>query len=621
MPRFKLLRSYIARWISVSTLFLTLLVNAWAADPRAYSEKNYSVEAVQIEMRDGVKLHTDIMRPRTMSEALPIFLMRTPYGSGGGRFDMYAARLNRLAQEGYIFVLQEIRGTERSGGSFILNPPPISKTDKNAIDETTDTYDSVEWLVNNIGKTNGSVGVAGCSYTGYAAFMAGLSGHPAVKAIIPQAAMGDLFRGDDFFWNGIPLAAQAPFFIPGMETRWKAKARFDIADAYEWHLRAGALKDLQPAVFNDPSAIWSELVKTDRLTDYWAKRVLANYAGDLNVPALHVMGWFDGEDFPGPITTFEAADRKDPKGEQRAIIGPWNHCMWNQPDPGRGLGPLTFDGPTADHYKDYEARFLRKHLKGKGSLRDMPQVRIYETGVGGGWRDLKRFPSARSQAVYYLGEDETLNKVASADEGADSYISDPMKPVPNARRPIDFFTGDDLVPGDGKARSLFLLEDQRFVQGRPDVMIWISEPLENDVVLNGRAKFTMFAESTGTDVDWIVQLVDVYPNNFDPVMSGYRMPVTRAALRASLRKDLRTPMPVVPGVVEVYEMALEPRLHRFAKGHRILLQVQSTYFPYLGRNPQKFIAPETATQDDFTVVTNRIHHGGGFASKLTLPLQ
>ncbi|MEM9987962.1 MAG: CocE/NonD family hydrolase [Pseudomonadota bacterium] len=591
-----------------------------SSDARSYTEHSYVMETVKLKMRDGVELHTEIMRPRNQDKPLPFFMIRTPYGTANGWFGR-DGWLQELAKDEYIFVFQEMRGTARSGGDFILNPPFISKYDETAVDEATDAYDTVEWLTNNVEMSVPNVGVSGCSYDGYAAILAGLSGHPAIKAIAPQSAMADLYRGDDFFWNGIPFAVQGPFFIPEMEARRSFDTRFDSSDAYDWHLKAGALKDIQPAAHAQDSELWSELVKTDRLTDFWASRVLADHTDELKPASLHVMGWFDGEDFPGPITAFEAADKNDRAGKHRAIIGPWNHCMYNQPEPGTSFGPLKFSEPTADQYKEIEAKFMRYHLKGEGSLRDMPQVQAYETGVGGGWKELRKFPSQNvKNKAFYFGPSETLSTAEPGAESYGSYISDPLKPVPNAKRPIDFFTGDGMVEGDGKARSLFLVEDQRFAQGRPDVMVWTSEPLEEDLVINGRTILKMYAESTGTDVDWIAQLIDVYPDNRDPVMSGYRIPVTRGALRASLRNDLRQPEPLQPNVAEEYEIKLEPRLHRFAKGHRIQLQLQSTYFPYLARNPQKFIAPEKATQEDFTVVTNKIHYGGTKASQIILPI-
>ncbi|MEO0412835.1 MAG: CocE/NonD family hydrolase [Pseudomonadota bacterium] len=587
----------------------------------AFSNRFYSAQTVQIEMRDGVQLHTEIRRPRAQMGPLPFFVIRTPYGADSVGYGDLETRLKLLAEEGYIFVFQETRGTGQSEGDFELNAPFRSKTDPQAIDEATDAFDTFNWLTKSVPDNNGKVGVAGCSYPGYAAVLSALSKHPAVSAVSPQAAMSDLFRGDDFFWNGIPIAAQTPFFIPYMENNTEIDAQFDSSDAYEWHLQAGALKDKQPKTFRQPSPIWSELIKTDRLSPYWEQRVLADHADSIEVPTLHVMGWFDAEDFPGPIRLFQAADKLDTSGNQRVIIGPWTHCMWFQPGPGDEIGPYKHGVATIDQFKQTEARFFAYHLKNKGDLNDMPQAQIFETGEGGGWRSLETFPSKDvSQRSFYLGaRRQLLNEPGS--EGVDQYISDPLNPIPYTPRPIDFFHGETLVPGDGKARALFLLEDQRFVHGRPDMLIWMSAPLEDDVIIDGQAMLELTAATTGTNVDWIVQLVDVYPDTFDQERSGYRVPVTRGALRASLRKDPRKPEPTLAGEPEEYKIPLEARRHRFSKGHRILVSLQSTFFPYLARNPQQFIAPDQATNEDFRVVTNTVERGGlSSPSRIILPI-
>lgn len=591
--------------------------------PRAYSPRFYATRKVDIAMRDGVKLHTRIITPRLRRGPLPVLMVRTPYGADrwdGGFGRDPAARWQRLAESGYVFVVQEMRGTEDSGGEFVLNPPRrADRKSRRSVDETTDTYDTIEWVLKNVPDVLPAVGVVGCSYPGYAAAMAGLSGHPALKAISPQAAMSDLFRGDDFFWNGIPILAQAPLFVPKMETRLEHEPRMDASDAYEWYLDAGALKDVQPRLFPQPSRIWNEMLANPTLGEFWQQRVLANHAAELvRVPTLHVVGWFDGEDFPGPMQLFRAMDEHDAKGTNRLIVGPWSHCMWNDPGPGDRIGPLNLNAPTAEQFKHWEARFFAHYLKGEGSLDDFPQVLAYRTG-GDGWQRHARWPVADSDLSLYLADRQRLLAAPPAEPGVDAYVSDPLKPVPYARRPIDFFTGERIVPGDGRARALFLLEDQRYVQDRPDVLTWMSEPLAEDVVLEGNPVFEFHADTSGTDVDWIVQLVDVHPVTFDAVLSGYRLPVTRGALRASLREDLTRAVPTVPGKVEPYRIRLEARSHRFRAGHRVLVQLQSTYFPYLARNPQQFLPLATASNEDWRVVTNRVHRGSASPSRIVIP--
>jgi putative CocE/NonD family hydrolase len=320
---------------------------------------------------------------------------------------------------------------------------------------------------------------------------------------------------------------------------------------------------------------------------------------------------------------FKAVDAHDTVGTNRAVIGPWRHCDWLAPRPGDVLGPLSFGEPTADQFRDdIEARFFAYYLKDEGSLATMPQVMAFETG-GAGWRGYAGWPpsvSASARALFLDGDRHLSWTVGSS--GIDSYVSDPAKPVPYARRPIGFFTGRGLETDidHERARSLFIIEDQRFAQDRPDVLTWQSPPLDRDMVLIGSAVLDMFAETSGTDVDWIAQLIDLYPEDNDPRWSGYRLPVTRGALRASLRQGLDAPHAVRQRRTEAYRIEFLDRNHRFRKGHRIMLQLQSSWFPYLARNPQRFVPGAAANSGDFTTVTNRIHRGGTRPSRLLLPL-
>ncbi len=600
--------------------------NSGVDSPLAYSQRYYQTEVLKIPMRDGVELVTEIHRPREQAGPLPFLMVRTPYGASGERFSKKAARYRTLAEEGYIFVIQEMRGTHGSEGEFIMNPPPKSVSG-NEVDEATDTYDTIEWLLQNVENSNGRVGVTGCSYYGYSTVMAGMSGHPALKAISPQASMADLFRGDDFYWNGIPHLL-GPLFSMYMETRGVVEPVIPKADAFEWFLQAGALNNVENRIFGDKqSGIWKEMLDNTALTPFWQSRVLANYAKDVKVPTLHVLGWYDVEDFAGPIRLFGAMDAVDKQGDNRLIVGPWRHCQWLRPDSGEKLGNLYFGSPTIKTFREeVEAKWFAWYLKDKGSLSDLPQVVAFETGANQ-WKSYQSWPPKKGiqNKIYYLADNKRLSQnagITNTSRNYDQYISDPLNPVPYADRPIGFYSGKGLssTEKNSHARSLFIIADQRFAHDRPDVLTWVSEPLTEDMILNGSAMLELFAETTGSDVDWIAHLIDVYPDDFDEVMSGYRLPVTRGALRASLREDMRTAKAVTPGKVEKYEIGLESRSHRFLKGHRVMLQLQSTWFPYLTRNPQKFIKLSEATDDDFQVVTNKIHRGKAYPSRLELPI-
>lgn len=572
---------------------------------------------VMIPMRDGVSLHTRIFTPKSMRADLPIILTRTPYGIAGAAGN-FVTSYAELADEGYIFVFQDIRGRFKSEGQFVMLRPPRDARDATAVDEGTDTYDSIDWLLKNIPRHNGRVGMLGVSYPGWLTVMAMLDPHPALKAVSPQASPASMFLGDDFYHNGAFRLAYGFEYVAMMEgnkeiTRWN----FDQADIFSWHLANGPLSTVNEKWLKASRPTWNDFVAHPNFDAFWQREALVQYLDRVNVPTLNVAGWWDQEDFYGPITIYRALERHDTKHLNFLVVGPWNHGGWRGRS-GQTLGPIEFGSPTAPYYrKNIEAPWFAYWLKDKGSLQ-LAEATTFEAGANE-WRSYDAWPPRQhvTGRRLYLQPGGALGfdpPAAKAGRPFESYVSDPAKPVPYRARPI--------LPtfGRGSTWSIWLADDQRFVQDRPDVVAWETPPLTADVTLAGEITAHLFAATTGSDADWVVKLIDVMPED-DPKLPGYQFMVANEVLRGRFRESFVTPRAIPPNATREYTIDLHTQNYRFRAGHRIRVQVQSTWFPLIDRNPQTFV-PNIfkAKASDFRAATHRIYQAPPTASYLQVSI-
>jgi putative CocE/NonD family hydrolase len=577
-----------------------------------------------IPMRDGVRLHTQVFSPTQSTEKLPFVLNRTPYGIG----QMDSARLNaslpELAAEGYIFVMQDIRGRFKSEGQFVMLRQPRDHNDKQAIDESTDTYDTIEWLLKNVPNNNGRVGIAGVSYGGWLTVMGMLDPHPALKAAVPAASPADMWIGDDFHHNGAFRLSYGFEYAYMMESSKEITDRtqvIDHFDAYDWYLKLGPLSNVDEKYLHYKLPTWNDFVNHPDYDAFWKRQGFAPWLNRVTVPTLNVAGWWDQEDFYGPLKIYELLERHDTAHQNFLVVGPWNHGGWSRGD-GQKLGRIEFGSNTAAYYRrDVLAPFMAFHLKGKGKL-DLPEALTFRTGTNE-WIRHDSWPpkSGVTERHLYLRDGGKLSfdapPTSAGAEASDSYISDPANPVPYRPRPIDVSSG----------WTTWLLEDQRFVDHRPDVLTWESETLTSDLTVSGKIAAHLFASTSGTDSDWIVKLIDVYPEKRDdnapkdPKMSGFELMIAGDVMRSRYRHSLEKPEPVAANAIEQYEIAFPGNDHVFLKGHRIMVQVQSTWFPVIDRNPQRFV-PNIfqAKESDFQPSTQRIFRSGQHPSSVIIPV-
>jgi uncharacterized protein len=572
-----------------------------------------------IPMRDGVRLYTQIYAPAQAAEKLPFLLLRTPYGIGAFDSARLAASLPELAADGYIFVLQDIRGRFKSEGEFVMLRQPRDTRDKKAIDESTDTFDTIEWLLKDVPNHNGRVGLAGTSYGAWLTVMGMLDPHPALKAGVPQASPADMWIGDDFHHNGAFRLSYGFEYAYRMES---SKEISDVStviarrDAYEWYLELGPLSNVNGKYFHNRLPTWNDFVNHPDYDAFWKRQAFAPWLTRVSVPTLNVAGWWDQEDFYGPLKIYELLERHDTANKNFLVVGPWNHSGWSRGE-GRKLGPIDFGSATAEYYRrSVLAPFLAYHLKGKGSL-EQPEALTFRTGVNQ-WVKHDAWPPKRNvdaERLYFQADGKlSFNPPGAASEEAfDSYISDPANPVPYRQRPIELAAG----------WTTWLVEDQRFVHHRPDVLAWVTEPLKDDLVVSGRIVAGLFASTTGTDSDWIVKLIDVYPEKYepDPKLRGYQLMIAGDVLRGRYRNSIEKPEPITPDAVLRYEIGFPANDHVFRKEHRIMVQVQSTWFPVIDRNPQRFV-PNIflAKESDFQRATQRVYRSSQHASSIALPV-
>ncbi len=572
-----------------------------------------------ITMRDGVRLHTQVYTPVRATEPLPILLLRTPYGIGDLAPAQMAALLPELTADGYIIVRQDIRGRFKSEGQFVMLRQPRDPKDKQAIDESTDTYDTIEWLLKNTSNNNGKVGMAGTSYGAWLTVMGMLDPHPALKAVVPQASPADMWLGDDFHHNGafrLSYGLEYTYMMESSKEMSDVASIIDRYDAYEWYLKLGPLPNVDAKYFKGRLPTWNDFVNHPDYDAFWKRQGFAPWLNRVTVPTLNVAGWWDQEDFYGPIKIYELLERHDSANNNFLVVGPWNHGGWSGPE-GRKLGRIDFGSPTSQYYRqNIMARFLAHYLKGKPNP-DLPEALTFRTGANE-WVRHDEWPPKRNIVgrQLYLQANGKLSfeaPPASVQPAFDSYVSDPAKPVPYRPRPIDVKSG----------WTTWLVEDQRFVDHRPDVLTWSTEPLEQDVTVSGKILANIFASTTGTDSDWIVKFIDVYPEKFeaDPKMSGFQLMIAGDVFRGRYLKGFEKPQPIAANAVLNYKIAYPANDHVFKKGHRIMVQIQSSWFPVIDRNPQRFVSNIfLAKESDFQAATQRIFRSGQNASRIAVPV-
>ncbi|MFP5230890.1 MAG: CocE/NonD family hydrolase [Acidobacteriota bacterium] len=592
----------------------------------------YSREEVMIPMRDGVKLHAIILRPTDTKEPLPFLMQRTPYGVDGYDSDAINTRYTELAQSGYIFVMEDIRGRYKSEGKFIMMRPLADHSDPKAIDESTDSYDTVAWLLQHVPHNDGRVGVMGISYPGFLAAEAGIDPHPAVRAISPQAPMTDVWIGDDFFHNGAFRQTYGYDYVLGMEsTKESTFGKLD-EDAYTFFLNAGsfaAAGKLADKMSGGADAIdalptWRAFIDHPAYDEFWRSRAVQPHLTTVAVPTLEVGGWWDQEDLWGPQAEYAALEPhnqpNDPAHRVYMVLGPWRHGGWSQTT--RRLGDVNFGEPVGDEFrKRIEAPFFAYYLKDQPGF-DLANTATYQTGSER-WMHYDQWPPKNATTHdLYLDADGALRFSKPAEANAfKKYTSNPADPVPYRRRPIEA-----TYAPTGSGWYTWLVQDQSFVDGRKDVATWQTPPLDHDVTVTGNVMADLIASTSGTDSDWIVKLIDVFPGDpapsacHEPCLSidpgpnvqpaGFELMIADEIFRGRYRTSYAHPEAIPANTPEEYKFSLHAADHVFLKGHRIMVQVQSTWFPLYDRNPQTFVPNiMTAQPADYQPAEQHIYAG------------
>lgn len=574
-----------------------------------------------IPMRDGVKLHTVIYTPKDRTSPLPIIFQRTPYGAANNEMAVRAGYGDLVADD-YIFAFQDIRGRFKSEGQFVMQRPPRARTDPKAIDESTDAYDSIDWMVKNVPGNNGRVGMIGVSYPGWLVTMALLDPHPALKAASEQATPADMFLGDDFHHNGAFRLSYGFEYAALLESSKTENTNFvfDRADTYQWYRDLGVLSNANERYFHGRMPTWNDFVNHPNYDAFWQRMAFAPYITTApRVPNLNVAGWWDQEDFYGPVKVYELFEKHDAAHLNYIVAGPWNHGGWRSPD-GSKLGDIPFDSNTSKYFRErVETPWFAYWLKDKGS-RDFPEALVFQTGSNR-WERYDSWPpaNARPTALYLRAGNKLSFHPPEEDESAaafDSYLSDPAHPVPYRKRPIS-----PTYPGGGW--PTWLVQDQRFVDDRPDVATWQTEPLKQNVKIAGDIVAQIYASTSGSDSDWVVKLIDVYPEIYpeDSKLAGYELMVADEILRGRFRESYEHPKAITPGEVTPYRIDLHTNDHAFLKGHRIMVQIQSTWFPLYDINPQTYVENiYAARRSDYRKVEQRIYRSRSAASQIILPV-
>lgn len=580
----------------------------------------YTINRTMIPMRDGVKLFTVIMTPLNATEKLPILIKRTPYGADVPYYynPVNVPYISKMAKEGYIFVYQDIRGKYKSEGNMQIHTPLVSLQDKNAVDESTDTWDTVDWLIKNVPNNNGKAGIHGISYPGWLALVGAVNPHPALKASSEQACMGDLFLGDDFHHNGAFRLSYGMEYTYEVEYDKTTDSDFPFPqyDLFEWYLHMGSLKDINEKYFHDKVPTWNNFIKHPNYDEFWQKNSPLSYVTNAQIPQLHVGGYFDQEDINGPQLMYAQMEKKDSFNRNHIVLGPWNHGQWASAK-ADSLGKIDFESKTAEWFQDLQKKWFDYWLKGIGDGK-FNEAYCFQTGTNQ-WKVYDQWPpkDVTIKKLYAAAGNKCTFKEPVNTTGFVSYLSDPAKPVPYRTLPIE------ATYGPGSRWKPWQVEDQRFVYTRPDVVSFTGDVLQDNLTVTGKITAHLFASTSGTDADWIVKLIDVYPdvNSKSLSMSGYQLPVAMEVFRGRFRKSFSKPEPLVPNKPEEFVMDLHQINHTFLKGHKLMIQIQSTWFPLIDRNPQKYI-PNIfdAKPADYIKAEQRIYFSKQYPTYIELPV-
>ncbi len=586
-----------------------------------YVRAHYSKYEFRIRMRDGVRLFTAVYVPKDQTQPWPFLITRTPYSIAPYGEDQYKDALgpsDEFEKAGYIFVYQDVRGRFLSEGQFLEMTPHIdNKKTTSDVDDSTDLYDTLEFLLKHVPNNNGKAGIYGISYPGFYTAASMIDSHPALKAASPQAPMIDLFQGDDSYHGGaFMLSANFDFytFFKPFELPSEPKPTLDfdpgVRDTYKFFLRAGNVANLDTTFLKRSNQLWNDQVIHTTYDAYWQARDLSRHLRNIHCAVLTVGGWFDAEDMAGPLSVYNTIAKLDPGTENLLVEGPWFHGGWTRRD-GDHLGDINFNLKSSEYFRQsIQLPFFEHYLKGKGG--PLEGAYVFETGTNV-WRTFKKWPppAARPKTLYFAAGGKLSFNPPTEAEGVDEYTSDPAHPVPF----VGYTTG--TVP------QRFMVDDQRFASYRPDVLVYETDPLEEDITIAGPVQPRLKVLSTGTDSDFVVKLIDVYPENYpDPetpphpgkpaseappvLMGGYQQLLRGNPLRAKFRHSWEKPEPLTPNEVTDIDFTMPDLFHTFRRGHRIMVQVQSSWFPLVDRNPQTFTDIPNARPEEFRKATEKI---------------
>ncbi len=569
-------------------------------------------------MRDGAKLFTSVYSPKDTSVNYPILMIRTPYTVapyGDNNYPEDFEVPEEMVKDGYIFVFQDVRGRFMSEGNYVNMRAyiPDKKTNKE-VDESSDTYDTIDWLVKHISHNNGKVGMWGISYPGFYAAMGSIDAHPALAAVSPEAPIANWFMGDDMHHNGaFSLMMDFDFFSnfgrprDSLTTKWPIPLQYASPDAYNFFLNLGPLSNVNKNFFHDSIAFWDSTINHPDYDYYWKAKNNLPHFNNITPAMLIVGGWYDAEDLYGPLHIYKSIEEKNPGADNYLVMGPWFHGGWMRSE-GDSLGDISFGTRTSEFFQQKMfIPFFEYYLKGKGHF-SQPDAYVFQTGTNE-WKTYSSWPPPDAiDGKIYFSSDHSLSFEGPGPEGSDEYLADPMKPVPYTDKKLD-------------SRSFYnksyMIEDQRFASERPDVLAYESEPLTDNVTLSGPLTAELYVSTSGTDGDWVVKIIDEFPadapspdpNPGNVEMGDYQELIRGEIMRGRFRSSFEKPEPFKPGEVSKVEFSLQDINHTFLKGHRIMIQIQSSWFPFFDRNPQTFVTNiYKAEQKDFSKAEVRLYH-------------